>query len=387
MHEKSSHIAIYLHCLFNGGIEQMMQNLTRKFIERGLKVDLVLNFPGAVGLWDFPPEVRIVDLDARRVAARLPNLIRYLRQNQPVALLSANHYANEVALCAKRLSGVSTRVVVSERTMISVEAKHAPPYKMRYWAPLAAKLFYPMADGIVAVSKGVAEDITNITGLPAQRVQTIYNPVITPALLTRAKEPVDHPWFAPGELPVILGVGRLEEQKDFFTLIRAFAKVRQVKPARLMILGQGSQRSRLQELVRELNLENDVAMPGFVKNPYAYMAKASVFALSSAWEGFGNVVVEALAVKTPVVSTNCQSGPAEILDNGKYGELVPVGDSEAMAAAILKVLSGQSKSAASDWLDQFTFDNAAQKYLDLMGVVANREGVTLEEKKSETVIG
>lgn len=380
MHEKSSHIAIYLHCLFNGGIEQMMQNLTRNFIERGLKVDLVLNFPGAVELWDFPPEVRIVDLDARRVAARLPNLIRYLRQEQPVALLSANHYANEVALCAKRLSGVPTRVVVSERTMISVEAKHAPPYKMRYWTPLAAKFFYPMADGIVAVSKGVAEDLTMITGLPAERIQTIYNPVITPALLTRAKEPVDHPWFAPGELPVILGVGRLEEQKDFFTLIRAFAKVRQAKPARLMILGQGSQRSRLQDLVRELNLENDVAMPGFVKNPYAYMAKASVFALSSAWEGFGNVVVEALAVKTPVVSTNCQSGPAEILDHGKYGELVPVGDSEAMAAAIVKVLSGQSKSAGSDWLNQFTFENAARKYLDLMGVAANREGVTLGKK-------
>lgn len=359
----------------------MMQNLTRNFIERGLKVDLVLNAPGLVGLWDFPSEVRIIDLNALRISERLPKLMRYLQLEQPVALLSANHYANEVALCAKRFSRVSTRVVVSERTMISVEAKHEPPYKMRYWAPLAAKFLYPMADGIVAVSKGVAEDITQITGLPAERVQTIYNPVITPALLKKAKEPVDHPWFAPGELPVILGVGRLEEQKDFPTLIRAFAKLRQIKPARLMILGQGSQRSQLQALVRELNLENDVAMPGFLKNSYAYMAKASVFALSSAWEGFGNVVVEALAVKTPVVSTNCQSGPAEILDNGKYGELVPVGDSEAMAASILKVFSGQSKVADSHWLEQFTFEKAAQKYLDLMGVATNRETLSLGDQK------
>lgn len=376
--EKSSHIAIYLHCLFNGGIEQMMQNLTRNFIERGLKVDLVLNFPGAVGLWDFPPEVRIVDLNARRVSARLPKLMRYLRQERPVALLAANHYANEVALCAKRLSGIPTRVVVSERTTISVEAKHEPPFKLRHWAPLAAKVFYPMADGIVAVSKGVAEDLASITGLPSERIQTIYNPVITPALLKKAKEPVDHPWFAPGELPVILGVGRLEEQKDFPTLIRAFAKVRQAQPARLMILGQGSQRSQLQDLIRELNLENDVAMPGFMKNCYAYMAQAAVFALSSAWEGFGNVVVEALAVGTPAVCTNCPSGPAEILDSGKYGELVPVGDSEAMAAAILKVLSGQSKSADSTWLDQFTFEYAAQKYIDLMGISAERNPLVLQ---------
>jgi glycosyltransferase involved in cell wall biosynthesis len=196
----------------------------------------------------------------------------------------------------------------------------------------------------------------------------IYNPVLTPELIKSTKEPLDHPWFAPGEPPVVLGAGRLVEQKDFPTLIRAFAQVRQVRPARLMILGSGREQKRLEALVRELNLEEDVALVGFVKNPSAYMAYSPVFVLSSAWEGFGNVIVEAMAVKTPVVSTDCQSGPAEILDNGKYGSLVPVGDTKAMAEAILSVLSGNSKRVDLAWLDQFTQKSSTEKYLEILRI-------------------
>jgi glycosyltransferase involved in cell wall biosynthesis len=369
MQENPSHIAIHLHTIFNGGIERVIANLTRNLIEHGLKVDLVLNFLGFHPfLSEFPPEVRVVDLKAQGIPARLPKLVGYLRQEQPLALLSANHYANEVALLAKRLSGTSTRVVVSEHTTLSREAAHAPQLGLRHWTPLAARLSYPWADGIVAVSQGVAEDLAGLTSLPLERIRTIYNPVVTPELSEKAKEPVDHPWFAPGELPVILGVGRLEEQKDFPNMITAFERVRQVQPARLMILGEGSQRSRLNALVRELGLENDVAMPGFVKNPYAYIARAAVFALSSAWEGLPTVIIEALAVGTPVVSTNCKSGAAEILGNGKYGELVPIGDKEALANAILSVLSGKSKPVDPAWLQQFTLEKATQQYLDILGV-------------------
>lgn len=347
----------------------MMVNLTRNFIERGLKVDLVLNELGYYSTqWEFPPEVRIVDLKAPRLLTRLPNLMHYLRQEQPTALLSANHYANEAALLAKRLSGVSTRVVVSDHTALSLEAEHSPRLGLRHWSPYAVRFLYPWADGIITVSQGVAKDLAGLTGLPMERIQTIYNPLVTPDILEKAKEPVDHPWLAQGELPVIIGVGRLEEQKDFATLIRAFAHVRQVRPARLMILGQGSQLSRLNALVGELGLENDVAMLGFVQNPYAYIARAAVFTLSSAWEGFGNVLVESMVLGTPVVATDCQSGPAEILDNGKYGELVPVGDSEAIAQAILSVLSGKAKSVDPAWLNQFTLENIAQKYLAVLGI-------------------
>ncbi len=160
----------------------------------------------------------------------------------------------------------------------------------------------------------------------------------------------------------------MEKQKDFPSLIKAFAIVRKVQRARLVILGSGKDRQQLNNLVRELGLQDDVALIGFVDNPYAYLARSHVFVLSSAWEGFGNVIVESLALGMPVVSTNCPNGPAEILDNGKYGDLVSVGDSEAMAQAILRVLSGNSKSVEPEWLEQFTLASVTQQYLDVMGI-------------------
>ena len=347
-----------------------MLNLTRNFVARGVKVDLVLNFPGATFLWDFPPEVRIVNLEAEKILTRVPKLVRYLRQEQPTALMSANHFANEVALCAKHFSGVPTRVVVSEHTHLSQEVGNTSPLTFKHWSPLTSRLFYPSADAIVAVSQGVAEDIATITGLAADRIQVINNPIETDEIIEKGKEPVDHPWFNSPELPVILGVGRLEKQKNFSNLINAFVKIREVREARLMILGEGSERDRLEDIIRELGLENEVAMPGFVRNPFAYMARSAVFVLSSAWEGRPVVLGEVMALGTPIVSTNCPSGPYELLDGGKYGELVPVNDSEALAQAILKVLSGQTKPADPAWLAQFNMEGTAQKYLDIMGITA-----------------
>lgn len=363
-------IAIFLGFLGGGGIERVMLNLARSFTDRGLKVDLVLSRAGGPHMERVPSQVRVIDLGAPRVTACLPNLVRYLQQEQPVALLSAGHYTNEVASWAKRFSGMPTRVVVSERNQLSLAIQSKGQLKKRLM-PLFVRLFYPWADDIVAVSHGVAEDLARTTGLNLERIRVIYNPVLLPALLEKAKEPLDHPWFASGEPPVILGVGKLEAQKDFPTLIRAFAQVRQVRPARLMILGWGPDRPQLESLVQELGIENDVAMPGYVENPYPYMSKATVFTLSSAWEGLPNVLIEAMAVGTPVVSTNCKSGPAEILAHGKYGSLVGVGDSKALAEAILSVLSGNIKSVDSAWLNQFTWEVSTQKYLEALGVTYN----------------
>lgn len=367
MSNNPPHIAIFLRCLIGGGVERVMVNLCRSFAERGLKVDLVLTRKDGVYLSEVPPEVQIVDLQAPWLLSSLPKLVNYLRQEQPLVLLSALHYPCEIALWAKRLSGVSTQVVVSEHNTLSLEAKRSPQLTAQL-TPIAARLFYPWADGIVAVSQSVAKDLAYATSLPLERIQVIYNPVVTPELVEKAKAPVEHPWFAAGEPPVILGVGRLREQKDFSTLIRAFAQVRQVRPARLVILGSGPEKQKLMALVDELNLKEDVALLGFDKNPYAYMARAGVFVLSSAWEGLPTVLIEAMAVGTPVVSTNCESGPEEILDSGKYGELVPVGDSEAMATAILSILSGNSKKVDPAWLDQFTLKASTQQYLKVMGI-------------------
>ena len=361
-------VAFYLRMLAGGGAERVIVNLMRDFVQRGVNVDLVLNIVEGPYLEQVPDSVRIVPLGTPRLLSGLPKLAGYLRRERPTALFAALHYNAEIALWAKRLAGAATRVVVSERNTLSIHAQHQTDNER--WSPMLARLFYPWADGIVAISQGVARDLSQVTGMPRSRIQVIYNPVETLAVQQRAREPLEHPWFARGESPVILGVGRLNAQKDFPTLIRAFAQVRAVRPCRLMILGQGPERQTLEALIVELGLQDDVAIPGFVSNPYAYMGRAAVFALSSAWEGFGNVIVEAMAVGTPVISTNCQSGPAEILDKGKYGALVPVGDSDAMAQAILQVLSGQVNRVDSAWLEQFSLATISQQYLNILGVAA-----------------
>lgn len=361
-------ISIYMRMIYDCGVDRVMINLCRGFVDRGLRVDLVLNSTEGGGnlLSQYPAEVRVVDLKAPRLSRSLPDVIRYLQAEQPTALLAAGHFTNEMAILANHLSRVSTRVVVCEQTNLTKEANSASLLESKHWIPLGVRLFHPWADGIVACSHGVAKDLSDITGLPSDRIQVIYNPAFTPDILEKAKQPVEHPWFSPEAPPVVLGVGRLEPQKDFANLIRAFALVRQVRPVHLIILGEGGERQNLSNLVRELGLENDVSMPGFVSNPFSYMARSAVFALSSAWEGLPLVLIEAMVLGTPVVSTNCENGPAELLDNGKYGPLVTVGDSDALASAILQVLIDDRKPINSDWLDQFTIKSVTQKYLDIL---------------------
>lgn len=361
-------IALFLRTLGGGGAERAHINLARGLIDVGIEVDLVLSAGQGLELWEIPPEVRVIDLKAPRVSASLPSLIRYLRQEQPVALIPTLHYAIEIAILAKYFAGVSTKVLVPEQNNLSREVKYHEKKLHRRLIPLFVRVLYPFADAIVGVSQGVAKDIAQLAGLPLERIRVIYNPAF-PELQEKSQEPIDHPWFMPGEPPVIISVGRLEDQKDFPTLIRAFARVREVYRSRLMILGWGPDRPQLEALVKELGLTEDVEMPGFVKNPFPYMKKAAVFALSSRWEGMPNVIIEALTIGTPVVSTNCESGPTEILDNNKYGELVPVGDSKSLADALLKVLLGNIKSVSPDWLDQFRLKYVTQQYLQALGII------------------
>ena len=390
MPKERSRVALFLRNLNGGGAERVMLNLAQGFAQKGLKVDLLLTKAEGNYLSQVPPEVRLVDFNAAQFdkgkkikfptslqsTTSLPKLVSYLRNEKPTALLSATHFPNEIAVLAKHIARVPTRVVVSEHITLSVESRRVDQVSSRI-TPQTARLFYPWANGIVAVSTGAAQDLSRITNIPLERIQVIYNPVVNPQLLENAKQSVDHPWFAAGEPPVVLGVGRLVEQKDFSTLIRAFAKVRQSRPARLMILGNGKERKRLDALISELGIENDVAMLGFTNNPYAYMAKAAVFVLSSAWEGLPTVLIEALAAGAQVVSTNCESGPEEILAGGKYGDLVPVGDSQAMAQSILSVLSGNSKTVDPSWIDQFSWETSTQKYIDMLGLAPDFQAANL----------
>lgn len=360
-------VALFMAYLGGGGAERVMFNLASGLVNYGLSVDFVIGKVWGPHIEKIPSEVRVVDLASSGIWQTTQALTRYLKEEQPVALLSAQHFANEMAIWAKRIARVKTRVVVSEHNTLSQAIKRTSKTR-KYLIPSFVRYFYPWADGIVTVSQGVAEDLSNFTGLPIHRISTIYNSVLSPQLQEKAKVRLDHPWFCPGEPPVILGVGKLEAQKDFPTLIKAFAQVRQVQPARLMILGWGPDRPQLEALAQELKLEEDVSLAGYVENPYCYMARAKVFVLSSAWEGLPTVLIEAMGVGTPVVSTNCPSGAREILGDGKYGLLSPVGDPKALAESILSVLSGHTKTVDPTWLDQFTSETATRLYLEMLGV-------------------
>jgi len=359
-------IAFFLMDLDGGGAEKVMLNLAGGFAEQGLDVDLVLVKAEGPYILQISPRVRTVKLEGHRLLMSLPALIRYLQRERPVVLISALEDTNMVALWAKRLAGVSTQVVVTVHAHISRGLQNATRLKHKL-IPYFVPWFYPWADEIIAVSQGVAEDLAHISGLPLAKIKVIYNPVVTPEFLAKIDEPFNHVWFLENQPPVILGVGRLEKQKDFPTLIRAFARVRQQYPTRLMILGEGKERPYLEALVQELGLAKDVIFPGFVANPYVYMARAAILVLSSAWEGFGNVLAEAMAVGVPVVSTNCESGPAEILENGHYGKLVAVGDIHGMAEAITTTLKHPPNSETlRRRAMEFSLDKASAQYRQLL---------------------
>ena len=367
MSQPHARVAFFLGSFGGGGIERITARLAHSFVKLGVEIDLILNRADSPHLGQMPAQTRIIDLKTPNLYLSLPGLVRYIRQERPSAMLAADHYLNEIALLAKGIAGVPLRLIVAEHNQLSKTARNSTTLKGRL-APIFARFLYPGADGIVAVSEGVAKDLASVAALPLTSIETIYNPVINAQMLAKAKEPVEHPWFNSTDVPVILGVGKLEQQKDFPNLIRAFAKVRQVQSARLVILGWGPDRPELEALVRSMGLEADVDLPGYVQNPYAYMARSAVFVLSSAWEGLPTVLIEAMALGIPVVSTDCESGPSEILAEGEYGYLTPVGDSDALAEAILQVLSGRIKAIDSSWLAQFDVETATQKYLNILGV-------------------
>ncbi|MFQ5845738.1 MAG: glycosyltransferase, partial [Planctomycetota bacterium] len=355
-------------------VPRVMLTLANALTARGHRVDLVVARPDGPLRAEVSPRMRLVALAgwlppppwvarkrSRQVVMGIPLLARYLRRVRPDVLLSADHYVNFSALLARAIAGVGTRVAVSQHMPLSWHAGHKPVLR---WL---VRHLYPRADAVIAVSNGVADDLAQTAGLPRHGITTIYNPVVTAELEEKAHAPLDHPWFAPGSPPVVLGVGRLVSQKDFAVLLKAFARARGARPARLVILGEGPGRESLTALAAKLGVAGDLALPGFVANPFAYMARASVFVLASAWEGLPTVLIEALGCGCPVVSTDCPSGPAEILAGGKYGPLVPVGDDVALAAAILRLLGAPpDASMLRGRAALFSVDRSVREYLAVL---------------------
>lgn len=365
MNKNSEKIALFTPNLFGGGAQRVMVTLANVFAEREIDVDLVVaNFEGPY-CSSVNGGVHVVDLGVSRAITSLPSLVRYLRHEQPAGLLSTLMYANVIAACAHSLSRSTARLVVRETNSIR-RPEDANDSLKRKIAFFLAPWAYGYADHIIGISRGLSEELKEIFSLPGEKVTTIHNPAFNsniPALKGEHRDSFEK------DREYILAAGSLTPQKDFPALLHAFAQVRDVRPdVLLVILGEGGLRSHLETVSRDLYIWEDVYMPGFVDNPFGYMSAADVFVLSSRWEGFGNVLVEAMACGTPVVSTDCPSGPAEILDGGKWGHLVPVGDDVALAQAILDTLDDPPVSS-DDLIERaqdFSSERIAEQYLSVI---------------------
>lgn len=358
------HIAFFLPALYDGGAERVTVNLLKGMLEKDVQLDLVLASADGPYLSQVPKQVRLVNLAAGRVVKAIQPLSRYLQQNRPCALVSHLAHANVIAVAARELARTKTRLVLVEHNTLSASKSQLMRAKL---VPPLMKWFYPRADEIVGVSQAVARDLECQLGFDQGTVREIYNPVVNHQLITKSKMPVSHPWFRKDAPPVFLAVGRLSPQKDFLTLIQGFARLRKKMIARLVILGEGESRGELEATINRLGIAEDVSMPGFVENPYAYMSKANALVLSSRWEGLPTVLIEAMACGCQVIATDCPSGPAEILSAGQYGILVPVGDSAALSLAMLQVLrSPLNQDKLMERARYFSTERAVSEYLAIL---------------------
>lgn len=335
---RSPDVAVFISYSGDGGVERMINNLIAGMLDVGKTVDVVVLKREGAHFRALPQGARVVALPTRHAVWAPPFLWRYLHRAKPKALLAAKDRASRAALAMHRWNARETRVVIRAGNHLSRlldERSHG----FRALRLRAARRLYPLADAVVAVSQGVADDLISTTGVAPDRVHVVRNPTITPDIDERALEPTGHPWLDTPGPPVIVGIGRLARQKDFATLMRAFARLLCERDARLVILGEGRERAELERLANHLEISEALDMPGFVTNPYAWLQRASLFALSSAWEGSPNALTEAMHLGRPVVATDCSSGPNELLDGGRIAPLIPIGDDAALACAISSTLA------------------------------------------------
>jgi len=361
-----SKIAFFIPTLEYGGAEKITVSIANSMLQSGYQVEIVLARKCGDWLKYLDAQIKIVDLHAARTLYSIFPLIRYLRKSKPDILFSTLEFPNILAIVSKWLSGFSGKQIIKATCMVG----HRIFYKNQFeWLLMRSIIpfVYPNTDAAVAISNGVAKSLAHF-GVNESKITVIYNPIQRKKILDVADQEVDHPWFVEAnECPVVISIGSLTKVKDHKTLIRAFKHVREHMKCRLVIFGEGYLRNDLSKLIDELNLTEDVHLAGFVTNPYAYMKRASVFVLSSITEGFSNVLLEAMICGCPIVSTDCPSGPAELLKNGQYGELVPVNDPLKMGSAIINILEGRhSKKVDERWLDQFEYDHIIEQYKNVI---------------------
>lgn len=361
------HIPIFVSYSGQGGVEVVTNNLCMGLSALGQKVELLLIKDRSSHLRHLPAHITRRRVGPRHTWGCVTGLASYLRQARPPLLVAVKDQAIQVAVLARSLARLDTPIVGQVHTHMGSSFAARRPLS-RWFRERQTRFFYRRVNCLIGVSEGVAEDLRQRVTLPASLVHSAPSPVVHPDLATRAQEPADHPWLEQKDCPVLIAVGRFGRQKDFPNLLHAFAQFLQHRRARLIILGEGSDRPALESLCQQLGIQDHVAMPGFVENPYAWMSRADLFVLSSRWEGSPLVLMEAMALGLPAVSTNCPSGPFETLEGGRWGYLVPVEDSKALAAAMRQSFESPrgTRETRMEWIERRHGVKAASEvYLDL----------------------
>lgn len=359
-------ISLLLPDLRGGGAERVSVDLADALAALGYRVEFVLMRAEGEFLAEAQAEFSVVDLQAPRARQVVPSLVRYLRQARPTALLAAMWPLTVMAPIAARLAGFKGSVVVSEHNTLTIQ------YGSRSWLHrmimrMTMRRCYPLADARIGVSRGVRDDLAGLAGLAPDRITVIHNPIrAMPPASGWARRQAEELW--PATSKRILTVGSLKDQKNHPLLLQAFAQLPKGS-ASLLLLGQGRNEATLRRLAAKLGIDDHVVFGGFHTDPAPFYETADLFVLSSDYEGFGNVIVEALACGLPVVSTDCPSGPAEILGNGRYGRLTPVGDAKALAQAMQEALAAPvDREALKRRAADFSQQKAARQYLEAMGL-------------------
>ena len=358
---------LFVPSLAGGGTERAFVFLANGLASAGIEVHLVVIQATGPYLCSLSDKVKLVDLQQTSVSRAVPGLIRQLRRVCPTALLAGMSHANVVAAIAHRLSGSRARLVLSEHAHLSSVLHQYRDIQTRV-TQLLMRITYPWAHALVSVSEGVKSDLRHPVRIQEDRSLVIYNPVVDSGLVTKSLMAPSHPWLLAADVPVVLAVGRLTPQKDFSNLLEAFALLRRTREVRLLILGEGELRADLLRQGQRLGISRDLSLPGFEVNPYAAMRAAQLFVLSSAFEGMSYVLVEAMACGTRVVSTDCPSGPSEVLEAGRWGSLVPVGDPQALAAAICRTLDDPAPPDVRARAAEFSVERAVSAYARVLGL-------------------
>ena len=367
---KHRKISFFSYDMRVGGAEKMILTLLPRFINAGYSVDLVLVKKAGAFLNEIDPGVTIISLGKEHVSQSLIPLIRYFKKTKPDIFISSLTHLNTISILARIISRAKTKTIITEHSSITINNLQKGGKEVIL--VFLAKFLYPHADKTVVVSEGAAQNLIEALKINPNKVQKIYNPIDIDRIRILASETIDESWLNEKNAPVLIAIGRLEQEKNFFFLLDVFQTLIKKRKARLLILGEGSEREALEQQIRAYGIQNDVKLPGIKTNPYPYIAAADILLCTSRYEGFNITLVESLACGTPVISIDCPYGPAEILENGKYGQLIPPGDRYGMVNAIIAAIdhpeSLPSKEKLAERANYFSIERIFSEYQELISM-------------------